>query len=155
MLVRKNDLKPEIDDQTARNQITSIISSFMSVSLNAGTDQDKNLLNQYYDSSSRLLDPILDALAMEGSYKLNPPCYLNETVVGCTLGSKWTELYSQPIMGSPNASILNVDVFHPVYQTNPVHLPKIFNSCANQPASCVLNMTTVVNKCYYLDHINM
>ena len=142
-LVRDNDLKPLIDDQSARDQITAIVSSFMSLALNSGTDADKSLIGKYFDSSSRLLDPIIDALEMEGSYHLNPPCYQNETVINCTLGSRWTEMYSQRIMGSPNASLIDVDVFHPVYQVNPVHLPIIFNSCANEPSTCSLNMTTV------------
>lgn len=142
LMVRSNDLKAEVSDESARDQITSIVSSFMRINLNAGDDEDKSLLDKYSKSTARLLDPILDALQMEGSYYLNPPCYKNQTA-GCTLGSRWTEIFSQPIMGSTNASVIDLDVFHDVYQTNPVHLPQIFNSCANQPSSCLLNVTTV------------
>ena len=141
--VRNNDLKPEIDDQTARDQITAILSSFMSISLNSGSDQDKALLNKYYDLTSRLVDPIIDALEMEGSYHLIPPCYSAEDKTNCTLGSPWTAKFSQNMMGSNKSNLINTDVFHPVYQVNPVHLPEIFNSCANQSSSCVLNVTTV------------
>ena len=144
MLINSNfpDLKPEIDDQSARDQITSIVSAFMSISLNSGSDQDKSLISKYYDLTTRLVDPIIDALQMEGSYHLIPPCYSVDDKSNCTLGSPWTSYFSQNIMGN-DSTLVNTDVFHPVYQVNPVHLPHIFNSCANETSSCALNATTV------------
>ena len=147
IIVRLNDIKPLITDQDARNQTTSIINSFMSISLNITSEKDKSILNNYYMTTSKLLDPIIEAFEMEGSYHFIQPCSLNETNGNCTSGSKWTELYSQKIMGSENASLIDTDVYHPVPQTisekfNEI-FPKIFNSCANQSSSCILNVTSV------------
>lgn len=38
-----------------------------------------------------------------------------------------------------NTTVSDVDGFHPVYQTNPVHLPKVLNNCVD-PEGCVLQM---------------
>ena len=40
------------------------------------------------------------------------------------------------------------DVFHPVYETNPVHLPTIHNNCSIMPSGCVLNVSTVSQLIY-------
>lgn len=46
-----------------------------------------------------------------------------------------------------NTKVNDTDAFHPVYQTNPVHLPKILNKCSD-PEGCVLDMKTVTQAVY-------
>ena len=68
--VRTNDIKAEKTDSEAINEITSILSSFMSITIQQETQQDTELIQKYQKITAGLLDPIIDALQLEGSYYL-------------------------------------------------------------------------------------
>ena len=135
--VKSNDIKSEKSDLQARQEIATVISAFMSVSLNNQTTSDIDLLNLYQEKTINLVEPLIQGFELEGSYHLNSPCYLN-TSMNCTRGSPWSSI-SQQIMGSSNVSMIVQDEFYSEYKDD--RLPYIHNNCI-QPYSCVLNVTT-------------
>ncbi len=100
---------------------------------------------------------LLDAMELEGYDMLKPPCnntpYLvNPDDITCTHGSLWNQQYSQPIMGGTlpgtNMKINDNDNFHPVEETNPVHLSEIDSDCAIDSVNCVMQTITVSQNIY-------
>jgi hypothetical protein len=144
-LVKQNDITPEITDAEARDQTTSILNSFMKMSMLISDDNDKTLIQNQLSYSSSLLDPLVEAFTMEGNYHMFTPCYKAKAGENCTFGSQWTQLALE-IMASPNASVVTKNEFRPV-QNLPPHLPFIFNNCT-QPFDCTLNISTVTDNIY-------
>ena len=96
-------------------------------------------------------------MELEGYYGTKPPCdnapYLvNPDDITCLHGSKWNEQYSQPIMGGSlpgtNMKINDNDNFHPVQETNPVHLSEIDSDCTADSVNCTMDMITVTQNLY-------
>ena len=99
-----------------------------------------------------LVNPLVESLLLESSNQIKPPCYDDPVTQFCWEGCNWTQSYAQTIMSGFNlklakTSVIDVDGFHPVYQTNPVHLPKVLNNCTD-PEGCVLHMQTVTQAVY-------
>lgn len=74
--------------------------------------------------------PLIEAMDLEGSYKMKPACYsktlVSEVNPSCNPGSSWSET-AQKIMAGDltdlNVNIKPLDNFHRVYTVTPVHLP--------------------------------
>jgi len=72
----------------------------------------------------------------------------------CTCGSPFVRTTGQTLMAGFEGSKLSSatchgnDAFHDVADTNPFHLPHIFNSCSLSTTDCVLNVTTVTMPMY-------
>jgi hypothetical protein len=101
-----------------------------------------------------LIQPLLDAMILEGSYSMKDACY-NQQLINppdntCMHGSEWSKV-GQKIMGGDltklNAGITTNDNFHQVYTTNPVHLPEIRNKCDGK-TQCTLDTITVTENFY-------
>ena len=147
-IIAENDISPEIDNSQARNQITSILSAFMKISLNIGTDDDKRTIDLSIQSTLEVLNPLIDAFLMDGHYPLNAPCYLDKEYVNCTVGSQWST-HSQQIMGSnSNCTIIGSDTFFKASQVFPDPLPVIHNKCPQTTTDCILNVTTISELVY-------
>jgi len=86
--VKKRDLVPDVDDDTARKSFGGAIIEFINQVVTA--DFSKEITND----SSTVLKGLLEGIEMEGSYQLKPPCYGHETenpnVPTCYHGNPWT-----------------------------------------------------------------
>ena len=137
-LVMKKDLRPEITEAVAHSTFSAEIVKFID-QVTAGTFTG-------FDESStkKFLSPLLDAMPLEGSYALKPPCYDHDLInrtddPTCGHGSPWNKNYTQMIMGgnfgNPFIKVVNDDNFHIVQTINPVHLPEVDSSCDNNVTS--------------------
>ena len=140
--VVKQDLKPEIEESVAHEKIGKSMVNFIANVL--GNKQSEDLTEE----SAELLQPLIDAMFMEGSESLKPPCYTSELVSPedptCMARSGWVP-EAQRIMGgdlSENISVHTTDNFHRVYSVTPVHLPTIKNTC-DGTEKCTLDTITV------------
>ena len=150
--IEENDFQPEIDNANARSQLTLLIAAFLRVTLKNESQSDQALLQMYLNSTQVLMQPLLDAFIVEGSYNYNPPCCLTRKGVqkeDCTYGSLWSG-HSQQVMGS-NVTIIATDRFYPAAKVFPEDpLPSIHNKCSGDE-KCVLNVTTVSELIYSTD----
>ena len=118
ILIQQNDIQPEIENSQARDQVTSVLTSFMNISLNIQTDDDKRLISLYTQNTLLLLEPVIQAFKMDGHYRFNLPCYLDKKSKNCTKGCPWTS-FSQQTMGSDsNCSIIGNDTFFKASQVS-------------------------------------
>ena len=76
------------------------------------------------------MQPLIDAMILEGSYNIKEACYsknlVNPDTPTCLHGSKWSEMAQALMAGdlpAKNAQINTMDNFHRVYTITPVHLP--------------------------------
>lgn len=146
-LVKLRDLKPEISTEQAHQSLARYISAFISMKL--GNSSGFEELKGAVDATGKFIQPLLTAYKLEGFYNFKPPCYKDGSV-SCTLGSPWSE-HAQGMMGElPEGTVNDTDVFHPVYQINPVHLPHVLNTikCDAPNKDCIVNMTTVTQNVY-------
>ncbi len=147
-LVKQNDIQAEISDSDARDKITSLLVSFMKISMNQADSTDKALIQAQLTYTSSILGPLVDALTLEGYYYFLPPCYKTSDNKSCTMGTKWSQT-SQQIMGSLNYTIQSTDLFFPADQIIPDPLPRILNNCYKPPvANCILDTETVSEAVY-------
>ena len=117
----------------------------MQVSLSRATPVDIQLIANSIQNTTTLVSPIIQALELEGFHHFSPPCSKTNKDVNCTIGSPWTEEFSQKILGDAQNSLDVADTFFP-----PEHLPQVHNSCSN-PSSCILNVTTASEIIYSLE----
>ena len=143
IFVKLNDLKPEITEDEAHSQIATIMANFI--------DQKEDALTKNVNDAYEFLNPLIEAMKLEGSYHFNDPCYdtdlVNRNVKDCGHGSKWVEYAQSVLAGFSEYSVQKVnlktdDNFHRVYSILPVHLPTCTNTCTNNSA-CDLNCITV------------
>ena len=149
--VKKTDLKPEITDEDAHNTILSLMSSYIQGVIMGDNDDSKKAISDQIEKSKAIINPVLAAMTMEGSYYLKKPCYDETPSDACNAGCPWTNYASQKHMsGLPDSiTINNNDGFHPVDQTKPtVHLPHILNNCTS-PDTCTELQTVTVTEAYY------
>lgn len=146
-LVKERDLKPEISDTQARQEIAKSTTAFMLMRM--GDNSQFQTLVDMVQATGTFVKPITDAFIEEGSYHIKPPCYSNPRTDKCLYGSPWA-LKAQKWMGGPKAADITWEVtnsFHPVWKI-PFHLPHIFNNCTSATPACKLNITTVAQNVY-------
>ena len=157
-LVKKRDLRPDVDDATARSTFAGAVIKFMD---NVST---QNFSNWDSSSSHAVMQGLVEAFVMEGSYQMKPPCYGHETenptLPTCLHGNETTNQFSQPIMGgtfdNPNIVVRNDDNFHRVQSIEPVHLPDVKTTCDKKTTEkCYVDTVTVSeNKYDFLDMLD-
>ena len=114
-LVAKRDLVADMDDKEAKDRFGSAVVEFMDQVIN--NDFSKEVME-----SEAVLNGLVEAMEMEGSYQLKPPCYGHEFdnphVPTCWHGSQWSSEVSQNTMGgefdNKNIKVVNDDDFHRV-----------------------------------------
>ena len=154
LLVKERDLKSEISVQVAHEIIARLTTTFMEIRL--GNDTGRSTLLDAVKETDVIVNPLIRAYEIEGSYHFKSPCYDQPPSEACQIGCPWTQQVAQPIMGGLEAGRLrDVDAFHPVSQINPIHLPSIVNNCSTTSRDCVVN-TTTVSECVYdeLDNLD-
>ena len=155
--VTSNDIQPEVDEKTGHIMTSNVIASFIS-----SIEGDENAWTNskiFIAYTKDFMKPLLEAMELEGSYNLKPPCYnktlINDNRPGCLKGSKWSE-HAQKVMSGAlykiNAGIETEDNFHRAYTFFPVDpLPNIKNSCLppnERAAPCALESITVTENFY-------
>ncbi|CAF1104945.1 unnamed protein product [Brachionus calyciflorus] len=140
----KNDIEPEITNEQARDEITSIINSFINLKLNRKNEDDIKLLFKYANSTVDLVWPLIEGLNMEGFYHFNPPCSQGN-VPNCTFGSPWSK-QAQIYMGSIDTNKLNVFNEMRSVLGIPEHFPSISN--CTKSTECLLNISTITQNVY-------
>ncbi|GIL62576.1 hypothetical protein Vafri_16759 [Volvox africanus] len=141
-LVKARDLDSEISPNEAHDAISKVIVAYL-----ANQIEKKAII---MSGPAELLAPIVSSLQLEGNYNLKKPCYNDAPSSACQVGCPWSEMTSQKNMSDlpKNVSVRVMDEFHPVSQTNPIHLPHILNNCTKDQENCVLEMTTVTEAVY-------
>lgn len=122
-------------------------------------------------STGTFLRPLIDALLLEGSYRLKPPCNSDHPSPHCPFYPAWPPQKDERVpsdetdcfCGSPVAkyaaevmadldgerfSLHVEDTFHVVSETSHIHLPHIWNDCLHSSEKCILNVTTVSENVY-------
>jgi hypothetical protein len=145
--VVKNDIKPEVTNEQARDAITDATAAFMHTIL--GSAESMQSLQKYKTFTNDILQPLVDALNQEGFYHFIPPCSQNSNLrpPNCLLSSPWTTAVSQLAMSSlTQADIVVEDSLRSVVGV-PEHFPSINNKCG-PGAACVLNISTITENVY-------
>lgn len=153
-LVLKRDLRPEISYETAHTLVAKDILTYLTAQLKSDKTAQLALRKRLSDTQS-LINPILDALHLEGYHNFRPPCLCATDICPesptCTASCPFTSAVSQVAMGQglEGVTIQNADSFHDVWETEPtVHLPQVLNQCSF-PDGCVLSTTTVTQGVYH------
>jgi hypothetical protein len=146
-IIIKNDIQSEINETIAHQQLSIRICDYINMLLN---NQTMTPMLEYNLNQTKIFaQPYLNALNLEGSYHLLPPCY-NKTNDKCQIGCSWST-YGQNIMSGLNDTVqLNIsDEFHIVYKP-PEHFPHLDNNCSSiKPLNnCILNLHTVTQNIY-------
>lgn len=148
--VKKRDLKPDVtEDQAHKLTANSIVQFVNQIVFKQPASLD-------IASSTKVIQPLVDALVMEGSYQTKPPCYntllVNPESLTCQHGAPWHNQYTQRIMGGDlpgtNMQLKNDDNFHQVQSINPVHLSEIDTDCTKTSVNCIMNTITVSENIY-------
>ena len=140
----KNDIEPEISNEEARETITKLINSYINIRIDRPNQKDLTLINQFIESTTELVNPLVDGLNLEGYYHFNPPCSQSKTQ-NCTQGSEWSR-FAQTFMAGLAAGDINVfNSLHPM-----VSIPEYFPSIANcsKESTCYLNISTYTQNIY-------
>ena len=109
------------------------------------------------EKTQTLLNPMLEAMKMEGFYGMKEPCYesllTNPEKLTCLHGAPWNAENAQRIMAGdlPNkhTTIHTDDNFHRVDSVNPIHLAQYNNTCsAEGREKCTLESISVSQNIY-------
>ena len=149
--VKKRDLIPDVDDETAREKFGGAVVDFI------GQVNTSNFSKAYKSDTSTVLSGLIEGIEMESSYQLKPPCYGHETenptLPTCFKGNNWTNEYTQKMMGGDfdnnKISVSNDDNFHRVQSVAPVHLPTVTTDCDKKTTSaCAIETSTITENLY-------
>lgn len=148
--VANRDLKPDVTEDAAHKSVAAASVEFIDQII-FGHKSSLNIA-----SSTKVIQPLIDAMVMEGSYQMKPACYNTELVNAqdptCLHGSPWHVQYTQKMMGGTlipkGMTIVNDDNFHQVQSVAPVHLSEIDNDCSATSTSCVMHTITVSENIY-------
>ena len=108
--VSKGDINPETEEKTGHNMIANAIINFIK---SLEEKKDLGALNGEFEKyTDSLMQPLIEAMTLEGSYSMKEPCYdstlVNRNSPECLQGSSWSE-QAQLIMGG-NLADKNVDI---------------------------------------------
>jgi hypothetical protein len=141
--VKNNDIKSELEEEEAHLAVVSDVSAFLN-GIYSGTPSE--VIRNRVEESTKFVQPITDALLIEGYEQFLPPCFCEtedeygglqygtcESTPTCNGGVRWTGEYSQKIMAGLDTEeavaglkINAVDSIHLVTEEKPsCHLPHI------------------------------
>lgn len=148
----KNDIKPEITNEQARDMITDVTKAFMNYRADVYSIEDRKILSDYAAATENFVKPLIDAFKLEGFYHLVPPCSQNpgQQPPDCLNSSPWTTSVSQLNMSSLNsANLIVTDSLRSVVGI-PEKFPSINNKCQFGPGApaCVVNVSTITENVY-------
>ncbi|GAB5036118.1 Hypothetical protein NocV09_03400220 [Nannochloropsis oceanica] len=160
-----NKLLPAANDNGNCHSSTS---SRCSSTTSSSTDEE--IMQAALEATAKVVDPLVKAMLLEGSWHFQPPCNSdrpsphcpfypvwppqpwdrepsNET--NCVCGCEWVEQVAQAHIGGLeeyDVTYVVRDSFHDVRDTEPYHHAHLWNECTDatlQNGDCILNITTV------------
>lgn len=158
------------DDESCHSSTSSRCSSTSSTTTTTSSSTDEEIMQAALKATAQLVDPLIKAMLLEGSWHFQPPCNSdrpsphcpfypawppqpadrepsNET--NCVCGCKWVEQVAQAHIGGLeeyDVTYVVRDSFHDVRDTEPYHHAHLWNECTEETlrdGACVLNITTV------------
>ena len=145
-LVKQRDLAPEISREQAHKQVAKSINDFLEFQINPNHVNSQKIIAKV-NKSARILKPLIDAMLLEGSYNLKPPCSKVDHK-DCFVGSPWTSKMFVKFTGLVEDKIENVDEFRNVWSVLPFFRAKIENNCDSLDQDCVLETKTISQAVY-------
>ncbi|MFZ9594744.1 MAG: alpha/beta hydrolase [Bdellovibrionia bacterium] len=147
----KRDFKSLLTADQANTQLAQVIGAFLDANLSS-SPSSKKVLQEYRAVTETLVRPLIDAMWLEGSYHLLPPCTARVPngvdQNHCQKGSKWAEYASTVMAGEiPHVTFEVENVFHESYRVFPFFHPHILNQCT-PGVDCVMKLTNVVQNIY-------
>lgn len=154
-MARFRDLKPEISKERAVAAVTLTVADFID-SEAMGSKVSHDRLAAQIDRTKTYVRPLMDALALEGSYHLGTPCHLCEPndedcLSDCTKGSPRTERIQQDLAPKLNTTEYGIveDEFHQSWWINPLSDPPFFHPQVHlDEERRLLNLGTVTEAVY-------
>lgn len=143
--ILRNDTPSEIGEAVAHQQLAIRIYDYMSMRLKNQTSTP--ILASDLKHTKIFSQPYLDALNVEGSYHILPPCY-NKTKNPCQAGSPWSSYVQKIISGLNDTIQLNVSDQFDVFDQLPSHFPRLANNCSTVHNNCILNIRTLTENVY-------
>lgn len=179
------DLTAEISEDDGHESIAQVMAAFLCARLRqelrrAGDREDRgssgdvrfqedSVMTAALETTAQLVDPLIKAMLLEGSWHFQPPCNSDRpsphcpfypawppqpedrepsTETNCVCGCGWVMDVAQAHVGDLEgyATYVVQDAFHDVRDTEPYHHAHLWNGCttgALLDGSCVLNITTV------------
>ena len=104
--VRSHDLPSEVAADDGHAAIASVVSSFL-VSLfgsSAAKSAAATAMTKVLDTTAKLVAPLIEALELEGSSHLNPPCESDYPTNPSCAYPKWPDKSLLPVSPTPNAA---------------------------------------------------
>lgn len=144
-MIRKYDLKPEINDSMAHQATGSLLGKFVYLTLSNRSIAGEMLVA--VETAGMFFQPLLDAYMLEGSHFLKPPCNSGPPTPLCQVGCPWTEKAVVNMAGLSKVDIKDTDTLHPAMDL--FHHPKIFSSCPLPIVGCNITTSSVSENIYY------
>ncbi len=145
--ILRNDTPSEINETIAHQQLAIRMCDYISMRLNNQTIT--SMLEHNLNQTKIFSQPYLNALSLEGSYHISPPCY-NKTKNKCQIGSPWST-YAQKIMSGLNDTIqLNIFDRFDIFDERSEHFPRLDNNCSSIQLlnNCILYIHTITENIY-------
>ena len=147
--VQKNDLKGDITDEAAREDIAFLMADFI----------DHTIKGEGWESSQGTHDymaPFMEAMRQEGSKVMKEACnqddIVNVATNTCIKGSPWVEERAlKTLVGNladPQVNLVNNDNFHPASQVLPYHHPELTSDCDARSGPCDVTHISVTQNTY-------
>lgn len=134
----KRDLDAEISKDEAIKATASVITEFMEVhQVKDDNKARKKSLLQKIKSTEDYLQPLLDAMKLEGNYNLRTPCNLVEECDcdDCNKGSSWVESIQLKLLPENVQAEEIADEFRRTWYINPFADPPFYHPHVDQSTS--------------------
>ena len=138
MFCEKRDLAAEISKDEAIQATASVITEFMEVhQVNDDNKERKESLLQKIKSTEAYVQPLLDAMKLEGNYNLRTPCNLIEECDcdDCNKGSSWVESIQQKLLPENVQAEEIADEFRRTWYINPFADPPFYHPHVDQSSN--------------------
>ncbi len=147
-VMKKYDLKPEVNATMAHQTTARLMSLFVELTLS--NQSIAGLMLVAVETAGTFLQPLLEAYQLEGSSFFKPPCNEDPPTPLCQVGCAWTERAMVAMAELPKVNINDTDTIHPAAELLlTFHHPKIFNSCPSPIEHCNLTLSSVSENVYY------
>ena len=147
----------DIPEVTAHKQVGFTMTNFIDDILKQGVSLSSSETGDY-------LAPFLEAMRLEGSAVMKPPCnqdaMVNVPTPDCIKGSPWVEENALKIfvgnLTDSQVTLINNDNFHPASELFPYHHPELDSDCAEKEGACTVKHYSVTENFYdRLDELDL
>lgn len=155
--VKAFNLVPTASEAEVHEQIGALVAVFLPSCLEVGANPASPALEEAAEASAAWLEPLIEALRMEGYYGFRPPCYdtaetNSRTDPCCTPYSPWIQEHANALMAGEaevpvRFGMTALDSFdrsatYNPFARPPVHIPQISADCT-APNPCQVAFTAL------------